>query len=111
MDNSFVTLQNKSIDIPLKIHDKEKDVIDIHILQAPKFGDLAIKDVNTKTLTHTLQSNCIGYDNFIFIGNDDKVPSNNATISITIASLPPKLTTPNSGSNSNGSITLSPNTK
>ena len=31
MDNSFVTLQNKSIDIPLKIHDKEKDVIDIYI--------------------------------------------------------------------------------
>jgi hypothetical protein len=51
-------------------------------------------DINTKTLTYTPNSNYIGFDNFIFQGNDRKAYSNNATVLIIIASLPTTSTTP-----------------
>jgi hypothetical protein len=105
MNSSVVTTQNRSINIPLEIYDKEGDMLDISIPEAPKFGNLAIKDINTKTLTYTPNSNYIGYDSFIFQGNDRKVSSNNATVSIIIANPPPQPTVPSS--TSNNSLTFS----
>ncbi len=95
-DSSVVTTQNRSINIPLEISDKESDMVDIAIVEAPKFGELAIKDTNTKTLTYTPHSNYIGYDSFIFQGNDRKASSNNATVSIIVANLPPEPTSTSS---------------
>jgi hypothetical protein len=109
MNSSVTTTQNNPINIPLKIYDNEGDMIDISVLEAPKFGSLAIMDINTKTLTYTPNSNFIGYDSFIFQGNDRKAYSNNATVSIIIASLPTTPTTPSS-TNEN-SLTFSTNTQ
>ena len=100
MNSSVVTTQNRSINIPLEISDKESDMVDIAVVEAPKFGNLAIKDTNTKTLTYTPHSNYIGYDSFIFQGNDRKAPSNNATVSIIVANLPPESTSTNNTGNS-----------
>ena len=105
MNSSVVTTQNRSINISLEIYDKEGDMLDISIPEAPKFGNLAIKDVNTKTLTYTPNSNYIGFDSFIFQGNDRKAPSNNATVSINIANPPPQPIVPSS--TSNNSLTFS----
>ena len=38
MNSSVVTTQNKPINIPLEIHDKEGNFVDISILQSPQFG-------------------------------------------------------------------------
>ena len=96
MNSSFITIQNDPIDIPLEIHDNEGDMLDISVVEAPKFGELTIKDANTKTLTYTPNSNYVGYDSFIFEGKDrNNASSNKATVSITIASLPSPSSQPN----------------
>ena len=89
MNSSVVTTQNQSINIPLEIYDKEGDMVDISVVEAPQFGTLTIKDINTKTLTYTPNPDYVGYDSFIFQGKDlNNASSNKATVSITIASLP-----------------------
>jgi Bacterial Ig domain len=88
MNNSFVTVQNQPINIQLEVYDKENDVVDIVIIENTKFGNLIIKDINTKTMTYTPQPNFVGYDNFTFQGKDLNAYSNNATVSIIIANLP-----------------------
>ena len=90
MNSSVITIQNQSINISLEIYDKEGDMVDISVVEAPQFGELTIKDINTKTLTYTPNPDYVGYDSFIFQGKDrNNASSNKATVSITIASLPP----------------------
>ena len=96
INSSGVTTQNSPINIPLQIYDNEGDMIDIAVVEPPKSGNLVIMDINTKTLTYTPHSNYIGYDDFTFQGYDRKAYSNNATVSIIIANLPPELASPGS---------------
>jgi hypothetical protein len=80
-------------------------MLDISVVEPPHFGNLTIKDINTKTLSYTPHSNYIGYDSFIFQGNDRKAPSNNATVSIIIANMPPEPVSTNKPNN--GLLTFS----
>ena len=84
MNSSVSTTQNNQIDIRLEIYDKEGDNVDITVVEGPQFGELTIKDINTKILTYTPNPNYIGYDSFIFQGKDRKAFSNNATVSIIV---------------------------
>ena len=89
-NSSVTTTQNNPIDIPLQIDDKEGNIVEIAVAEAPQFGELAIKDANTTTLTFTPNPNYVGSDSFVFQGkNHNNASSNKATVSITIAGLSP----------------------
>jgi Bacterial Ig domain len=88
INSSVTTIQNNPIDVPLQVHNKEGTIVEIAIVEAPQFGELAIKDANTTTLTYTPNSNYVGSDSFIFQGKDsNNASSNKATVSITIEGL------------------------